>query len=250
MKKIILPFVIFVSLTSLAQDQPIAAEINSIANANNKLAFDLYTEICEKEKGNVFYCLFSISAALAMTYAGSTGATEKEMAQVLHFLPNTPLFHQNFGAYMARLAKNAKGNIEFEMANRLWIEKNFNFKKEFFDLVNSAYGASTLKADFINNYEVERKLINEWVAKKTKNRIKDLIPRGVLDADTRMVLVNAIYFKGDWLYPFDSLETRNDVFHVEKGKDVTARFMKQTGYFNYASGEYCKMIRLPYKGDK
>jgi serpin B len=71
-----------------------------------------------------------------------------------------------------------------------------------------------------------------------------------LDADTRKVLANAIYFKGDCLYSFDSLETRNDVFHVENGKNVTAGFMKQTGYFNYASGERCKMIHLPYKGDK
>ena len=71
-----------------------------------------------------------------------------------------------------------------------------------------------------------------------------------MDADTRKVLANAIYFKVDCLYSFDSLETRNDVFHVENGKNVTAGFMKQTGYFNYASGERCKMIHLPYKGDK
>lgn len=250
MKKIILPFVILVSITSLAQDQSNTAEINTIANANNQLAFDLFTEISEKEKGNLFYSPFSVSTALAMTYAGSAGRTEAEMAQVLHFQPNTPSFHQNFGAYLARLAENAKGNIEFEMANRLWVEKNFKFKDSFFDLVNSAYGASTEKADFINNYEEARKVINEWVAQKTNRRIKDLIPVGVLDENTRMVLVNAIYFKGDWLHPFDSLETRNDVFHVEKGKDVTARFMKQTGYFNYATGEHCKMMRLPYKGDK
>lgn len=224
--------------------------VNTIAQGNNRFALELYGEIKEKEKGNIFYSPFSISSALAMTYAGSKGRTEKEMAAVLHFEPNSTEFHQAFGEYLACLSANAKDNIEFEIANRLWAEKTFKFRKEFIELVNASYGAGVENVDFVNDFENARIMINDWVALKTKERIKDLIPKGVLDANTRLVLVNAIYFKGDWQSAFDVKHTKVSTFYVEKGKDVEAQFMHQTGHFNYEVSSNCSMIRLPYKGDK
>jgi len=250
MKKIILSFVIFASITSLAQNQTNAPEINSIAKANNQFAFDLYAKMSEKEKGNLFYSPFSLSSALAMTYAGAGSTTALEMGKVLHFQPNSPVFHQNFGAYLAKIAANAEGNIEFEIANRIWVEQSVKFEEEFLERIKESYSGGVEKANFIANYEATRVLINAWVEQKTKERIKDLIPKGILNSDTRMVLVNAIYFKGDWLHPFDSLDTKDDVFHVGNGKDITAKFMHQTGHFKYADGESCKMIQVPYQGGK
>ncbi len=221
----------------------------SIASQNNRFAFDLYRQIADKD-GNVFFSPFSISTALSMTYAGASGNTAQEMANVFYFDKNTPTFHQKYGAYLAQLNRNAKSLIELNIANRLYPEKTYQFKKTFLADVGKNYGASIEKMDYQANSEGSRKIINTWVEEQTKNRIKNLLPSGTVTPDTRMILVNAIYFKADWQESFDKNRTQKDNFKPESGGKIQADFMNAQRCMPYTETSQYKMVRLPYKGKR
>jgi serpin B len=198
----------------------------------------------------VFFSPFSISTALAMTYAGADGSNAKEMASTMHFEPNTRNFHMAYGKYLSALEKSAKGNIQLRIANRLWGEKTYKLHDEFIDLNEEAYHSPLVKVDFIGSPDGSRVKINDWVAEKTEERIKDLIPSGAITTDTRLVLTNAIYFKGDWLYQFDKKDTRDKKFERADGSTIKTPFMHFEGALEYAETDLAKIIRLPYKGKK
>ncbi len=227
-----------------------ASTPKQIAHANNEFAFDLYKEVSKTGTGNIFFSPFSISTALAMTYAGANGSNETEMAKSMNFKPNTPDFHLSYGKYLKTLDKNAKGNIQLRIANRLWGEKTYTLKPEFISLNKEAYNSPLQKMNFIGSPDGSRMEINAWVEKQTEQRIKDLIPPGAITTDTRLVLTNAIYFKGDWLYQFDKKNTRDKKFNLADGSTIKTPFMNFEGALNYAENDLAKMIRLPYKGEK
>ena len=247
MKKRVLS-IAFAALTLLAAS-PVSSP-QEIARSNNDFAFDLYNEIAKSQTGNIFISPFSISTALAMTYAGAAGDNETQMAQVMHFAPNTPGFHLDYGKYLSRLDENAESNIQLRIANRLWGEEKYELAQNFIDLNKAAYNSPLQKMDFIKSPDGSRLEINDWVADKTEQRIKDLIPPGSITTDTRLVLTNAIYFKGDWLYQFDKNETRDKKFYKADGSTIKTPFMNFTGALNYTETDLAKMIRLPYKGGK
>ena len=221
-----------------------------IAKNNNEFAFDLYREIIQKEKGNVFFSPFSISTALAMTYAGANGGTADEMAKTMRFGANTENFHLAYGKYLSTLEKNAKGNIQLRIANRLWGENNYTLMPDFVAINEEAYNSPLQKVNFVSNPESSRQEINTWVANKTEQRIKDLIPPGAITIDTRLVLTNAIYFKGDWLYQFKKKDTRDRKFKLADGNAKKVPFMNFEGALDYSENSAYKMLRLPYKGEK
>jgi len=221
-----------------------------IAENNNAFAFELYQEIIQKEKGNVFFSPFSISTALAMTYAGANGETANEMAKTMHFGANTEDFHLSYGKYLSTLEKNAKGNIQLNIANRLWGEKNYTLLPDFVALNKQAYNSPLQQVDFAGNPDGSSQEINTWVAAKTEERIKDLIPPGAITTDTRLVLTNAIYFKGDWLYQFKKKDTHDRKFELADGSSKKTPFMNFEGALDYSENGTYKMLRLPYKGEK
>ncbi len=227
-----------------------ATNPKKIAKANNAFAFDLYHEITKKEEGNVFFSPFSISTALAMTYAGANGGNATEMASAMHFEANTPDFHLAYGEYLSALEKNAKGNIQLRIANRLWGEEKYTLVQDFVDLNKTAYNSPLQKMDFKNAPDPSREKINNWVADQTEQRIKDLIPPGSITIDTRLVLTNAIYFKGDWMYQFNKKDTRDRKFVLANGSTKKTPFMHFEGALEYAETEMLKMLRLPYMGGK
>ena len=227
-----------------------ASNPQKIAYSNNVFAFDLYREITKTQKGNVFFSPFSISTALAMTYAGADGSNATEMAAAMHFEPNTPDFHLDYGKYVSALELNAKGNIQLQIANRLWGEKSYQLQNDFITLNEKAYHSPLQKVDFVGSPDGSRVTINDWVADQTEQRIKDLIPPSGITTDTRLVLTNAIYFKGDWLYQFDKKDTRDKKFVLADGSTIKTPFMNSEGALNYAETDLAKMIRLPYKGGK
>ena len=224
--------------------------VNDIAANNNVFAFDLYHQITTTQKGNIFFSPFSISTALAMTYAGANNTTAVEMQQTMHFGPNTDEFHSSYGAYLRQLDQNADGNIQLRIANRLWGEKSHTLKSSFLKLNKQAYDSPLIQVDFIKKPNESRIEINDWVADKTEQRIKNLIPEDAITTDTRLVLTNAIYFKGDWLYQFNTKKTKEQKFYLEDGTTKKTPFMNFEGAFNFYGNEQYKMIQLPYKGDK
>jgi len=199
-----------------APDAP-PGDIQALVDNNNTFAFDLYQSL-QRQDGNLIYSPYSISLALAMTYAGARGATESQMAQTLHFLPQDEL-HPAFNALDLQLAERGKAAsdeetpLQLNIANAVWAEQTYPFLQSFLDTIALNYDAGIRLADFVKQYESVRKEINSWVSDQTQDKIKDLIPEGVLNSDTRMTLVNAIYFKADWLHPFDADSTHDAPFH-------------------------------------
>ena len=231
-----------------------ASDIKTVVDGNNAFAFDIYQTL-RAQDGNLILSPFSISLALAMTYAGARGETESQMARTLHFdLPQEQL-HPAFNALdlaLEETANNASADqtpLQLNIANAVWAEQSYNFVQSFLDTTAINYGAGINLADFANDYESVRKEINGWVEDKTEEKIVDLIPSGALNASTKMVLVNAIYFKADWLAQFDANDTRDQPFHLLDGSTVNAPFMNQ-GMDNipYAQGDGYQAAELAYAG--
>src|SRR3989344_6890069 len=148
--------------------------IQEVANANNKFAFDLYSELNKSESGNIFYTPYSISSALAMTYEGAKGQTADEMKSVFHF-PETNTLRTNFAAIYNNINKKDKP-YELRTGNALWAQQDYSFLKEYTDKVEKYYGGKVENLDFIRKTEISRQMINTFIEEQTNNKIKDLIP--------------------------------------------------------------------------
>jgi len=218
-----------------------------ISASNNAFGIDLYKKLITEERGNIFISPYSISSALAMTYAGARGNTEKQMAKVLYFnLPQEDI-HKAFSSLNAYFNRPNK-SYQLAIANSLWGQANYPFQKEFINLLNKYYEAGFNEVDFVNeeNREKARLTINKWIEDKTNNKIKELIHPEDISALTRLILVNAIYFKGKWQNQFDIKETRDMPFNLENKKKVNVPMMHQEGKFNYTEDEKVQVLELPY----
>jgi serpin B len=233
--------------TSLAVPDEVDAE--NVVKGNTTFALNLYSTLQNRE-GNVFFSPYSISTALAMTYAGARGETKKQMAEVLNFTQDHDQLHPAFAQLHAHLNREqSKGDIALTVANALWAEKNYSFLEDFIHTTNKNYGAPLNRVDFKNTPEETRTRINEWVEQKTNDKIKDLIQPGVLNALTRLVLTNAIYFRGNWSRQFKESETKDDRFWLNRDTAVTVPLMTQKGDFSYGKNEALQLLALPYVGD-
>jgi len=221
---------------------------SALAQSNNAFALDLYAKLRE-QKGNLFLSPYSISSALAMTYAGARGQTAAQMAKALHFDLAPDRLHAAFSDLRAALDATGKlAGCELAVANALWAQKDYPFLKGFLDLARTSYGAGTREVDFANAAEAARQTINRWTAEQTRDRIQDLIPPGELDALTRLVLTNAIYFKGIWDSKFPARGTQDAPFTLLTGEKVEVPMMHQTGRFEYDQADGVQVLGLPYKG--
>ncbi len=236
-----------------------AADSNNIKTTvagNTDFAFTLYGKLKDDQnatapRGNLFFSPYSISTALAMTYGGARGETQKQMADVLHFtLPKQNLY-STFGTLQKQLVQKDKScGYQLLLANALWEQKGEPFLKEFLDLTECYYGAVLNQLDFVNETEQSRHTINSWVEEKTNNKIKDLIPPGGVDEQTALVLTNAIYFKGEWKTKFSWWKTRKADFAVSAKDKVKVPMMHLKEDFKYYEDEKLQALELPYKGDE
>lgn len=227
---------------------PLAPETPKVVEGNNQFALDLYGKL-RSEKGNLFYSPYSLSTALAMTYAGARTQTAEQMAKTLHFNLEPDKLHAAMGALYKNLnAGGQKRGYRLNVANALWGQKNFGFLPDFLNVTKTHYAAGFNEVDFAGASEAARKTINDWVEKETQQKIKELIKPGVLGTLTRLVLTNAIYFKGDWASKFKKEATREEPFHLRSDKQVKVLMMNQTGKFRYLEDETFQALELPYVG--
>ncbi len=226
-------------------EEPPAAVIEGM----NQFAFDLYGRLAESPTDNLFLSPASISTALTMTSAGACGNTAEQMATVLR-LPDQRV-HEGFGALGDYLnALGAQDDFELTIVNALWAQPDYDFRREFTELLETRYGAGLRKVDFQRDTEGARQEINRWVEEQTRDRIQELIPPGVLTQLTRLVLTNAIYFQGFWEHPFDPDATRPREFTTAAGEKIETPTMFQNGVFRYAEDDAVQCLEMEYgEGD-
>jgi serpin B len=224
---------------------PPAPDQAALAAGNNAFAIDLYGQL-RKQDGNLFFSPESISTAFAMAYAGARGTTASEMAATLHFTLPPDRLHPAMGALFANL-NAAHNGYQLRVADALWAEKDFTFLDDFLKITASDYGAGFNRVDFKGAPEQVRATINQWVEQKTEDKIKDLLPAGSLTPATRLVLTNAIYFKGDWQTQFDKASTKEEDFHLSTAQSVKAPLMHLTAKLSYLNGGTFQAAEIPYK---
>lgn len=220
--------------------------MSAVVTGNNQFAADLYAHLKDKTSGNLFFSPYSVSAALAMTYAGAAGETGKQMADVLHFVVPEQELHEAMARFRENLLADKKKGYQLRVANRLWGQKGVEFLPEFLQTTGKDYAAELGAVDFARNTEGARQEINRWIEAQTAERIKDLLTPGVLDPSTRLVLTNAIYFKGNWQEKFGKNATKDTPFHVSANKDVTVPMMHQTETFGYRAAGDLQVLEMPY----
>uniref|UniRef100_A0A914XKF0 Serpin domain-containing protein n=1 Tax=Plectus sambesii TaxID=2011161 RepID=A0A914XKF0_9BILA len=197
---------------------------------------------------NCFLSPVSISVALAMTYAGAAGNTRLQMNQVMFNGAKLDAeVHASFEELLSKLSE-AKNGYEMTTANKMYAQKGLAIQPNFMDKLSKHYRNSVHAVDFKSEAESARNEINGWVAEATKNRIKDLLAPGVLNSLTRLVLVNAIYFKGDWAEQFKKSNTMQATFYAASNKELRVDMMHLTKSFKYSDQADCQVLGMYYKG--
>jgi len=227
-----------------------------LVEGNSAFAFDLYQQLKEKD-GNLFYSPYSISAAMAMAWAGARGETEQQIADTFHFDPPQNRLHAAFNGVMLALASRGqetddpdKMGFILKDINALWGQKNYKFMADFLDVLAENYGAGMWTVDFAKEPEKSRQIINDWVSEQTAEKIEELLPDGSIDPSVFLVLTNAIYFKALWFNKFDKESTKDGSFNLLDGNTVTVPMMHQTRLFAYAEGDGYQAVELPYRNRK
>ena len=233
---------------------PTTDSAKTIVEANNRFAFDLYGQLAgDKENSgeNIFFSPFSISTALAITSEGARGQTADEIRAVFHLPEDNTVQREGFAEIIAGINRGASG-YTLQTANALWAEQTYPFLPEYIATADRYYGAKTTNLDFINKPDESRITINRWVEEQTEDRIKDLLPPDSVNPATRMVITNAIYFKGTWVKQFDENKTAEEDFRTGSGEIVRIPMMQRTddeAIFGYTETDTLQVLSMPYASD-
>lgn len=234
-----------------------ASDVSVLVQGNSRFALDLYHTLhrpadAERQPTNLLYSPYSISLALAMTYAGARGETEQQMADTLHFSLAQEQLHAAFNALdlALRNADTEGDSFRLNLVNAIWGQRGHTFREPFLDLLAENYGAGLRILDFAAHPESSRLAINEWASEQTENKIEDLLPEGAIDPSTVMVLSNAIYFNAAWQSPFPEEATSDAPFVLLDGSEVRVPTMQGTMRLRYAEGAGYQAVELAYEGGR
>lgn len=243
----------------------VASSPDTAAQAVNALGLDMHRQM--PKQGNVCLSPYSIQSALGMTYLGASGATQEEMARVLHLPADKEALGESFAALNAALVEAQENSakqvaqskkyggpsepMKLHVANRLFGQKGYEFRETFLSGVKSHFGAPMEFMNFIKDHAAAIREINGWVEKQTQKRIRDLIPPKGLSSDTRLVLVNALYFKAAWSDDFNERATAPAPFYVNGARStVQVPTMSKRGHMGYFNGRGFQAVTLPYAGNE
>jgi len=235
-------------------DSTPAQDVQTIADGNNAFAIDLFAQLASNDSDNLFFSPYSITTALAMMYNGARGQTATQMSQVLNFTLGYDQLNAAFAALSDELDSSAKINgsrvYDLALANALWTQKDFPLSSTFVQTLTKNFGAELQRANFKTNSNRAVQTINSWVAQRTGDEIQDLIAPGDLTPNTRLVLVNAIYFKGNWASAFDPSSTQQEPFQLDDQSDVAVAMMNQEETLSYMGNDQLQIAEFPYVGNK
>jgi len=226
---------------------PPTVENPVFAEASNAFGFELWSHL-RTSSGNQVFSPASIAVALDMAFAGARGETAEQMARVLHAPEDAATLHAGAGAALAAWNDPAREAYTLAAANRLYGERSFRFETGFLDLTRERYGAPLESVDFVRDADGSRTRINRWVEVQTRDRIRDLIPAGALTSDTRLVLVNAVYFLAKWEKPFERDMTTTAPFFAGGDREVKVPTMHRTDPIQIGDAPGLQILELPYRG--
>ncbi|MEA2060108.1 MAG: serpin family protein [Thermodesulfobacteriota bacterium] len=232
-------------------------DLTTLADGLNGFNMALYNKM-KKDGENLFFSPYSISSALAMSYAGAIGETADQIKKVLQCDMASDSLHAGFNYLDSEFKKrennaidNEKNGFRLNITNNIWGQQGFPFVSEYLDTLALYYAADLALLDFINDPENSRQIINSWIKDQTQDRIENLIPQGIIDSLTRLVLTNAIYFNAAWASPFESERTEeNCLFYISDAETASISLMEQTESFKYAALDGIQAVELPYEGNE
>jgi len=226
----------------------VGADATPVVSSCNGFGAAVYSHLVEGEE-NVIFSPLSAWASLAMAYAGARGGTAEAMATALHVTPGAGDAHGQFGALLSQLLAAGSGKgCKLEIADAVWLQRGAPVKTEFVQVVAGPYRGEIAEADFAGDPARAAARVNEWVSLKTHGKVSRLLAAGDLDAQTRLVLANAVYFKGQWASRFPTGKTQEEPFFLRGGRTETVPLMHQTGDFMYAESEGTQALVMPYRG--
>ena len=238
-------------------------QLRELVRGTNGFAFDLYRELLD-EGGNVFASPVSVSVALAMAYAGARGETRTQMREALRYRLDDENLHEAFAQLQDELDERGEDvavdtgggydeddepvPFELSVVNAAWGQEGYPFEQSYLDVLDRHYGGGLREVDYATDAESAREAINDWVADETGDRVKELLPEGALDALTRLVLVNAVYFTANWKHPFSESLTDHEPFTALDGSDHEVPMMRENRSWRYAEVDGAQAVELPYVG--
>lgn len=241
-------------LQRLSADGVSIDDIAAQVAGNTVFALDVYRDrVAELDGDNFFFSPYSIQFAMAMTWAGARGSTESGMAAALHFVFDQEQLHPVFNYLDQRFNSDAATSdlddvpFQLKVANMVFAREGLPIEASYLDTLALYYGTGLYMLDFVNDSKGCTAAINHWVAEVTERRIEDLLPEGAINAETRVVLVNAIYFMGAWEYPFDPMHTGDSDFHTGDGRTVSVPMMHEEEKLPHELGEGYVAVELPYR---
>ena len=244
----LVPAAVLAAATGFAAPAPDPA-VTQVAAANTAFAVDLYRQLAATP-GNLFFSPYSLSRVLAMAAAGARGATATEMGAALHLNAPADQAAAGYAALTKTLQADAGGDLTLVTADSLWVQDQFPLLDAYRRVVQTQFGAEARPADFVHHAEDARTAINGWVSDQTRGKIPTLIAPGMLTADTRVVLCDAIYFLGTWDHQFEARQTQPEPFHLSPQSAADVSMMHQTSSFRSAHAGNVGLLELPYLGQR
>ena len=231
------------------------ADVAAVVAADSALGLDLFGVIAGDE--NVMLSPYSIATALSMLYPGARGATATEIADVIHLAVDDATLHAVRNLIDTALATppppmgddDTREPFTIRPANSAWGQGGYPFNEDYLRILAQNYGAGLQVVDYVQDPEGSRQIINGWVEEATEDRIEDLIPEGAITVDTRLSLVNAIWFKANWFEPFEPERTAAGPFTLLDGSEIDVPLMHTSLRTGFASTDQFDAVRLPYAGD-
>jgi serpin B len=221
--------------------------LEPFVSGNTAFALDLQRRLAQPD-GNLIYSPYSLTAALALAQSGARGSTEQQITRSLHFPAESELRSALAAIRTSLTEAGQQKQVELVTATGLWAQQDYGFGSDFLQRARAVFDAEVQLVDFGSRFDATRGQINSWVGRQTRSKIGEALPPGILSADTRLVFVNTLYFKGQWASCFQRNHTRKRSFQVSPAHSVRVPMMRQSQFARYAESETAQVVELPYVG--